>query len=62
MNSKLKENIGSYIWRKFGTLGYLTGAQLFKARQFTHLVCCEIMMAIMTAVAVMLNVCISMLA
>ena len=38
MNSKLKENIGSYIWRKFGTLGYLTGAQLFKARQFTHLV------------------------
>ena len=38
MNSKLKENIGSYIWRKFGTLGLLTGAQLFKPTQFTHLV------------------------
>ena len=52
MNSKLKENIGSYIWRKFGTLGYLTGAQLFKARQFTHLVSRNvmIMMAIMTGV------------
>ena len=37
MNSKLKENIGSYIWRKFGTLGLLTGAQMFKPRQFTHL-------------------------
>ena len=47
MNSKLKENIGSYIWRKFGSLGYLTGAQLFKARQFTHLV---IIMMIMVAV------------
>lgn len=44
MNSKLKENIGSYIWRKFGTLGYLTGAQLFKARQFTHLVLAMMML------------------
>ena len=50
MNSKLKENIGSYIWRKFGSLGYLTGAQLFKARQFTHLVILVIIAVVMLAV------------
>ena len=47
MNSKLKENIGSYIWRKFGSLGYLTGAQLFKARQFTHLVIILVLMLVL---------------
>ena len=36
--SKLKENIGSYIWRKLGSFGFLTGAQTFKPRQFLHIV------------------------
>jgi len=35
--SKLKENIGSYIWRKLGSFGFLTGAQTFKPRQFLHI-------------------------
>ena len=36
--TKLKEDIGSYIWRKFGTLGFLVGAQTFKPRQFLQIV------------------------
>ena len=36
--SKLKEDIGSYIWRKLGSLGLLTGAQQFSPTQFLYLV------------------------
>ena len=35
--SKLKENIGTYIWRKLGVLSFLTGAQLFRDNLFMTL-------------------------
>jgi len=35
--SSLKEHIGNYIWRKFGTLGFLTGAQSFRPGQFHNM-------------------------
>ena len=33
-NTPLKEAVASYIWRKFGMLGFLTGVQTFEPRQF----------------------------
>ena len=36
--SNLKEYIGSFIWRKLGTLGLITGAQIFAPSQFLHAV------------------------
>ena len=31
-----KDTMSGYIWYKFGSLGYLTCHQAFKARQFRH--------------------------
>ena len=33
----MKENIGTYIWRKLGVLSFLTGAQLFRKNLFLTL-------------------------
>ena len=37
-NSSLADSAGQYIMRKFGTLGLLTGTQVFKPSQFHDMV------------------------
>ena len=39
-NASLAESIGQYIMRKFGTIGLLTGTQVFQPSQFHDMVSC----------------------
>ena len=38
-NSSLADSVGQYIMRKFGSLGLLTGTQVFHPSQFHSTVC-----------------------
>ena len=40
-NSSLADSVGQYIMRKFGTLGLLTGTQVFHPSQFHSMVSSE---------------------
>ena len=37
-NSSLADSVGQYIMRKFGSLGLLTGTQVFRPSQFHQMV------------------------